>query len=82
MGCVAVGLAGLRQQYEWSCIRSLQAKGEVEEDERINVECCKPKDIDENPNGNNDGLGDEKARRAKKTSKRFSLQGKPVVAKN
>jgi hypothetical protein len=82
MSRIAVGLAGLRQQYEWSRICRLQAEGEVEEDERIDVECCKPQDIDENPNGNNDGLGDEKARRAKKTSKRFSLQGKPVVAKN
>jgi hypothetical protein len=44
----------------------LQAEGEVEEDERIDVECCNHQDIDENPNGNNDGLGDEKARRAKK----------------
>src|SRR6516162_2232850 len=82
MCSVAVGLAGLRQQYEWSRICRLQAEGEVEEDERINVERCKPQDIDENPHGNNDGLGDEKARRAKKTSERFSLQGKPVVAKN
>jgi hypothetical protein len=60
----------------------LQAEGEIEEDEWIDVERCKAKDIDENPHGNNDGLGDEKARRAKKTSERFSLQGKPVVAKN
>ena len=82
MCCVAVGLAGLRQQYEWSRICRLQAEGEVEEDERVDVERCKPQDIDENPHANNDGLGDEKARRAKKTSKRFGLQGKPVVAKN
>src|SRR5438105_10584475 len=82
MSRVAVGLAGLRQQYEWSRVCRLQAEGEVEEDEWIDVECCKPEDIDENPNGNNDGLGDEKARRAKKASERFSLQGKPVVAKN
>jgi hypothetical protein len=58
MSRIAVGLAGLRQQYEWSRICRLQAEGEVEEDERIDVECCKPKDIDENPHGNNDGLGD------------------------
>jgi len=50
MSRIAVGLAGLRQQYEWSRICRLQAEGEVEEDERIDVECCKPKDIDENPN--------------------------------
>jgi hypothetical protein len=82
MSRVAVGLAGLRQQYEWSRICRLKAEGEVEEDEWIDVECCKPKDIDENPYRNNDGLGDEKAGRAKKASERFSLQGKPVVAKN
>src|SRR6201981_2807587 len=64
MSGVAVGLAGLREQYEWSRICRLQAEGEVEEDERVDVERCKPQDIDENPHGNNDGLGDEKARRA------------------
>ena len=82
MSGVAVGLAGLRQQYEWSRICRLQAEGEVEEDEWIDVERCKPDDVEENPNGNDGGLRDEKARRAKKASERFSLQGKPVVAKN
>jgi hypothetical protein len=48
----------------------------------IDVERCKPEDIDENPNPNDGGLSDEKARRPKKASERFSLQGKPVVAKN
>ncbi len=45
MSCVAVGLAGLRQQYEWSRICRLQAKGQVEEDERIDVERCEPDDL-------------------------------------
>jgi hypothetical protein len=82
MSGIAVGLAGLRQQYEWSRICCLQAEGEVKEDEWIDVERCKPEDIDENPNGNDDGLSDEKGRRAKKASERLSLQGKPVIAKN
>jgi hypothetical protein len=60
----------------------LQAEGEVEENEWVDVECCKPDRIDENPNGNDDGLSDEKTGRAKKASERFGLQGKPVVAKN
>ena len=47
MSRVAVGLAGLRQQYEWSRICRLQAEGEVEEDEWIDVERRKPEDIDE-----------------------------------
>jgi hypothetical protein len=82
MSRVAVGLAGLRQQDEWSRICRLQAEGEVEEDEWIDVEFCKPEDIDENPHRNNEGLGDEKARRAKKASERFSLSksGAPVPA--
>src|SRR5215831_4142962 len=75
MSGVAVGLAGLSQQYEWSRICRLQAEGEVEEDEWIDVECCKPEVIDQNPNGNDDSLSDEKPRRAKKASERFSLQG-------
>ena len=82
MSGVAVGLAGLRQQYQWSRICRLQTEGEVEEDEWIDVKRRKPEDIRENPNGNNDSLSDEKGRRAKKASERLSLQGKPVVAKN
>jgi hypothetical protein len=81
MSGVSIGLACLREQYEWGRICRLQAKGKVEEDEWIDVECCKSEDIDQNPNGNNDGLSDEKARCAKKTSERFSLQRKPIVAK-
>ena len=50
MGRVAIGLARLREQDEWSRIRRLQAEGEVEEDEWIDVERCKPEDINENPN--------------------------------
>jgi hypothetical protein len=73
MSRIAVGLAGLRQQYEWSRLCRLQAEGEVEEDERIDVERCKRKDIDENPYRNNDGLGDEKARRAKKNKRTLQL---------
>jgi hypothetical protein len=75
-------LAGLRQQYEWSRVCRLQAEGKVEEDERVDVECCQPEDIDDYPNGHDDRLSYEKRRRAKKASERFSLQGKPVVAKN
>ena len=82
MGYVAVGLSGLCQQDERRRICRLQAESKVEEDEWINVEGCKPSDIDENPKRNDDGLSDEKGRRPKKASKRFSLQGKPVVAKN
>jgi len=63
MSRVAVGLAGLRQQYERSRVCRLQAEGEVEEDEWIDVECCKPEDIDENPKDDDYGLSDEKARR-------------------
>src|SRR4051794_40144714 len=72
MSGVAVGLAGLREQYEWSRICRLQAKGKAEEDEWIDVVRCKPEHIDENPNGNDNDLSDEKARRAKKASERFS----------
>ena len=67
---VAVGLARLSQQYQWSRICHLQADGEVEEDEWIDVERGKPEDIDQNPNGKDDSLNDEKARRAKKRAKR------------
>ena len=47
MSGVAVGLAGLSWQYQWSRICPLQANGEVEEDEWIDVERCKPEDIDQ-----------------------------------
>jgi hypothetical protein len=79
---VAVRLAGLRQQYEWGRICCLQAESKVQEDKWIDVECCETEYIDEDPNTDNDGLSDEKSGCAKKTSERFSLQGKPVVSKN
>ena len=82
MSGVAVSLSGLRQQYKWSGVCGLKAKGEVQENERVDVECRKPDDVDEYPNGNDDGLSDEEPGCAKKASERFSLQGKPVVAKN
>ena len=41
-----------------------------------------PRTLTRIANGNNDGLADEEARRAKKAGEGFSLQGKPVVAKN
>jgi len=74
MSGVAVGLPGLRQQYEWSRICRLQAESEVQENERVDVECCEPDGIDQNPNGNDAGLSDEKTRRTKKASERLSLQ--------
>ena len=81
MSSIAVGLAGLRQQDEWSRICRFQAEGELRRMNGGDVERCQPEDIDENPWATMT-LGDEKARRAKKASERFSLQGKPVVAKN
>ena len=45
MSRIAVGLAGLRQQYEWSRIRCLQAEGEIEEDERINMNVVSPRTL-------------------------------------
>jgi hypothetical protein len=60
----------------------LQAEGEVEEDEWIDVERCKPEDIDENPKDDDYGLSDEKARRAEKASERFSLQNASAFKAN
>src|SRR5579872_2949849 len=82
MSRIAVGLPGLRQQYERRGRCSLEAESEVQENERVDVECRKTENIDQNPNADDSGLSGEESRRAKKPSERFSLQRKPVVAKN
>ena len=73
MSGVTVGLAGLREQYEWSRVCCLQAEGEVEENERVDVERRKPENIDEYPKCHDDGLSYEKRWRAEKASECFSL---------
>src|SRR5262249_6896304 len=82
MGCIAVGLPGLREQDEGSRIGGLQAESEVQENERVYVECCEPDYINQDPNGDDSGLSDKETRGSKETSEGFSFQGKPVVAKD
>jgi hypothetical protein len=82
MSHVAIGLPGLCQQDEWSRIRRLEAESEVQKNEWVDVEGCKSNRIDEDPNGDNDSLGDKETRRPEKASERFSPQGEPVVTEN
>ena len=70
---VAVSLSGLRQQYEWSGVCGLKTKSEVQENERIDVKCCQPDYVDENPNPNDDRLSDEESGRTKQASEGFCL---------
>src|SRR5262249_19830660 len=70
------------QQDERRGVGRLEAEGEIEEDEGIDVEARETGDIEHDPDGNEDRLSDEEGRRAKKPRERLSLQGKPVVTKN
>src|SRR5260221_892473 len=79
---VPVGLSRLRQKNERCRIGSLQAESEIEQDEGIKVEVDKADDIEDDPDGNEDGLADQKDRGSEKAGKVLRLEGEPVVAEN
>jgi len=55
-GLVAVGLPGLSEQDERRCVGGLQAEGEVQEDEGVDVEAGETDGIDGDPEGHHDRL--------------------------
>jgi hypothetical protein len=82
MGFVPVGLACLGQKDERRCVGRLQAEGQIEKYERVDVEREDSKRIHENPDGDHDRLADQKYRRPEKTRERLGLEGKPVSPEN
>ena len=46
---ISIGLAGLGQQDQWRCMK---AKGQVQENERVDIKFCETGRIERDPNGN------------------------------
>ncbi len=67
VGLVAVGLTGLSEQDQRRRVRGLEAEREVEQDERIGVVRRDAHRVDDDPDGDNDRLGDEECRGAEET---------------
>ncbi len=82
MRLVAVGLPGLRQQDQRRRIGGLQRKGEIEQDEGIEVETHPAREIGDHPQQDQDRLGDQKHRRAEKPREALGLEGEPVIAES
>src|SRR5208282_4531337 len=79
---IAVGLASLGEQDQRRRIGRLQRKGEVEQDERIDVELRPARHIDPDPYADDDRLADEKGRRAEEAGEGFRPQPERVAAEN
>src|SRR5258708_15924130 len=79
---IPVSLSRLREKNERRRISGLQDESQIEQDEGIKVEIDEADDVDDDPDGHEDGLAYQKDRRSKKAGKVFRLKGEPVVAKN
>src|SRR6266704_545332 len=82
MHFVAVGLSRLRQENERRGIGDLQAEGEVEQDEGIDVEVGQAGDVEGDPDADEDRLHDEKERRAEEAGEGLRLDREPIVAED
>ena len=82
MRFVAVGLAGLRQKNERRGVGGLQAEGEVQKDKGIDIKMGEPEDVDDNPDGDDERLADEKNRGAEETGECFGLEREPIIPKD
>ena len=81
MGLVAIGLAGLRKQYKRRRVGSLEAEGEIQQDERIYIKPGQADYVGEHPHANDDGLNDQEDGRSEKARELLCFQRKPVIAK-
>ena len=82
MDFVTVGLAGLCQQDQRRGIGGLEGKGEIQQDERIDVELGPAGQIDADPDRDDEGLPDQEHGRPEKARESLGLQGEPVVAEH
>ena len=84
VGLVAVCLPGLGKQDERGGVGGLEAEGEVKQDERVLVEtpfAGEGQNIDDDPDGDDSRLADEKYRGSEEPGKGLGLEREPVVAK-
>src|SRR6202034_23223 len=77
---VAVGLPGLRQQNQWRGIGGLGREGEVEQNERIDVELGPAGGVDPDPYCDDDRLRDQELRRAEEAGEILRFSPEPVVS--
>jgi hypothetical protein len=76
---VAIGLPGLGEQDQRCCIRRLQAEGEVEKNERLEVELGETDDIECDPDDHQDRLHGQEGRRPEEAGKALGSDPEPVV---
>ena len=77
---VPVGLTGLRQQDQGRGIGGLGREGEVEQNERIDVELGPAGGVDPDPQRDDERLRDQELRRAEETRKILRFSPEPVVS--
>ena len=82
MRFIAVGLSCLSKQDERCRVGRLQAEGEIEQDERVDVEMRQAGYISGDPDGHEYGLTDQEDRRPEKTGKGLCFKSKPIIAEN
>jgi hypothetical protein len=70
---VPVRLSRLRKQNKWRCIGRLETEGQIEQNERVDVELGEAESVYANPDGNDRSLCHQKNRRSKKTGESFGF---------
>jgi hypothetical protein len=80
VGLVTIGLPGLGQQDQRRRIGCLQAEGEVEQNERIQIEAGKAHAVGEDPERDDECLGDQEMGRTEIARERFGFLAEPVAA--
>jgi hypothetical protein len=82
VGLIAIRLTRLCEQNERRGIGSLKTEGEIQEDERIEIEFENTGDVQSDPQKDHQRLSHEKERRSKKTGESLGLQGEPIIPEN
>ena len=80
VGLVAVSLARLGQKDQRRGIGGLSREGEVEQNERIDVELRPADDVDQDPDRDEDRLPDQERRRAEEAGEILGLPAEPIVS--
>lgn len=77
---VAIRLSGLREENQRRRVGGLEAEGEVEEDERVDVERREPHHVGRDPQPDDCRLADDERRRPEEAGKPLRLQAEPIPA--
>ncbi len=82
MGLVTIRLASLGKQNERSSVGGLEAEGEVQQDEWIDIETKNAHRIEGDPYRHDDRLADEEGGRAEEPGKGLCLESEPITAED